>query len=114
MSGVLPPNVDVYFVRHAESCSNISRDIQGKITHPPLSYKGMQQAINLGIDNEIINMDFDKYYCSPSLRTIMTACLALRRKSLDLEYLIEYRYYYYYYYYQSFQLKLHSQLPFWI
>ena len=83
MSCVLPPNVDVYFVRHAESCSNISRDIQGKITHPPLSYKGMQQAINLGIDNEIINMDFDKYYCSPSLRTIMTACLALRRKSFE-------------------------------
>jgi hypothetical protein len=28
-------------------------------------------------------MDFDRYYCSPSLRTIMTACLALRRKSLE-------------------------------
>ena len=83
MSSVSPPNVDVYFVRHAESCSNISRDIQGKITHPPLSYNGMQQAINLGIDNEIINMDFDRYYCSPSLRTIMTACLALRRKSFE-------------------------------
>jgi broad specificity phosphatase PhoE len=79
----LPLNVDVYFVRHAESCSNISSEIQGKITHPPLSYKGMQQAINLGINNEIINMDFDKYYCSPSLRTIMTACLALRRKSFE-------------------------------
>lgn len=79
------PNVDVYFVRHAESCSNISHEIQGKITHPPLSYEGMQQAINLGINNEIINMDFDRYYCSPSLRTIMTACLALRRKSYEKE-----------------------------
>ena len=73
-------NVDVYFVRHAESCSNISTSVEGKITHPPLSYKGMQQAINLSINNKIIDMDFDKYYCSPSLRTIMTACLALRRK----------------------------------
>jgi broad specificity phosphatase PhoE len=74
-------NVDVYFVRHAESCSNISPLLSlGKASHPPLSYKGIQQAINLGINNEIINMDFDKYYCSPSLRTIMTACLALRRK----------------------------------
>jgi len=76
-------NVDVYFVRHAESCSNISNwkkdGFIGKIIHPPLSYKGMQQAINLGINNEIINMKFDEYYCSPSLRTIMTACLALRR-----------------------------------
>jgi hypothetical protein len=79
----ISPNVDVYFVRHAESCSNISREIQGKVTHPPLSYEGMQQAINLGINNEIINMDFDRYYCSPSLRTIMTACLALRRKSFE-------------------------------
>jgi hypothetical protein len=75
-------NVDIYFVRHAESCSNISTSVEGKITHPPLSYKGMQQAINLGINNKIIDMDFDKYYCSPSLRTIMTACLALRNKSI--------------------------------
>ena len=73
--------IDFYFVRHAESCSNIS-NLVGKMSHPPLSYKGIQQAINLGINNTIINMDFNKYYCSPSLRTIMTACLALRRKVL--------------------------------
>jgi broad specificity phosphatase PhoE len=84
MNSVSPPNVDVYFVRHAESCSNITSKLSiGKITHPPLSYKGIQQAIILGINNEIIDMDFDRYYCSPSLRTIMTACLALRRKSLE-------------------------------
>lgn len=77
--------VDVYFVRHAESCSNaisIASSIgYSKVSHPPLSYKGIQEAINLGINNEIIDKDFDKYYCSPSLRTIMTACLALRSKS---------------------------------
>jgi hypothetical protein len=53
----------------------------GQISHPPLTYKGMQQAINLGINNKIIDQDFDAYYCSPSLRTIMTACLALRQKA---------------------------------
>ena len=74
--------VEFYFARHAESCSNISH-LLGKMYHPPLSYKGIQQAVNLGINNKIIDMDFDKYYCSPSLRTIMTACLALRRKSLN-------------------------------
>lgn len=74
--------LNIYFVRHAESCSNISIDSLAKISHPPLSYKGIQQAINLGINNEIINMDFDEYYSSPSLRTIMTACLALRNKSI--------------------------------
>jgi broad specificity phosphatase PhoE len=82
MSNIFLPNVNVYFVRHAESCANISSFGLGKISHPPLSYKGIQQAINLGINNEIIGMDFDKYYCSPSLRTIMTACLALRKKSI--------------------------------
>lgn len=74
--------IDFYFIRHAESCSNINIFPNAKMSHPPLSYKGIQQAINLGINNKIIDMDFDKYYCSPSLRTIMTACLALRRKSL--------------------------------
>jgi hypothetical protein len=75
-------NVDIYFIRHAESCSNISSMFSfGKISHPPLSYLGIQQAINLSINNKIIDIDFDKYYCSPSLRTIMTACLALRKKA---------------------------------
>jgi broad specificity phosphatase PhoE len=68
---------NIYFVRHAQSCSNIA--IIDKIQHPPLSYKGIQQAVYLGIDNEIIDQDFEEYYCSPSLRTIMTACLALRK-----------------------------------
>lgn len=35
MNSVSPPNVDVYFVRHAESCSNIAPKLSiGKITHP--------------------------------------------------------------------------------
>lgn len=70
---------NIYFVRHAQSCSNIATI--DKIQHPPLSYEGIQQAVYLGIDNEIIDQDFDEYYCSPSLRTIMTACLALRNKN---------------------------------
>ena len=69
---------NIYFVRHAQSCSNIATI--DKTQHPPLSYEGIQQAVYLGIDNEIIDQDFDEYYCSPSLRTIMTACLALRNK----------------------------------
>ena len=73
---------DIYFVRHAESCSNVTSMLSiGQISHPPLTYKGIQQAINLGINNKIIDQDFDAYYCSPSLRTIMTACLALRTKA---------------------------------
>jgi broad specificity phosphatase PhoE len=70
---------NIYFIRHAESCSNISP--LGRHVQPPLSYKGIQQAVYLGIDNKIIDKDFEEYYCSPSLRTIMTACLALRKKT---------------------------------
>ena len=82
LTGQQNNKVDVYFVRHAESCSNIcSMASLGQISHPPLSYKGIQQAIFLGINNKIIDKDFDAYYCSPTLRTIMTACLALRKKA---------------------------------
>jgi len=77
--------VNVYFVRHATSCSNdvtvVDSIGNSKMSHTPLTYKGIQEAINLGINNKIIDQDFDTYYCSPSLRTIMTACLALRSKS---------------------------------
>jgi len=71
---------NIYFVRHAQSCSNIYKNL-GEDYQPPLSYFGIQQAIYLGIDNEIIDKDFEEYYCSPSLRTIMTAYLALRDKT---------------------------------
>ena len=70
---------NIYFIRHAQSCSNISKTDERH--HPPLSYKGIQQAVYLGIDNEIIDQDFEEYYCSPSLRTIMTAYLGLRDKT---------------------------------
>lgn len=70
---------NIYFIRHAQSCSNISKTDEHH--HPPLSYKGIQQAVYLGIDNEIIDQDFEEYYCSPSLRTIMTAYLGLRDKT---------------------------------
>ena len=87
---------NIYFVRHAQSCSNIATIDENH--HPPLSYKGIQQAVYLGIDNEIIDQEFEEYYCSPSLRTIMTAYLALRdtKKKITLKLdsnLIENRYF---------------------
>lgn len=89
----------ITFIRHAESCSNIieyddtgtfpfqklynipvnMRElIGGKISHPPLTFKGIQQAIILGVDYFNNEYNYDVLYCSPSLRTIMTALLALR------------------------------------
>lgn len=91
----------ITFIRHAESCSNIielNRDFKtfnydefikypstirevvgAKISHPPLTYNGIQQAIILGVHyfNTLPDL-YDVYYCSPSIRTIMTALLSLR------------------------------------
>jgi hypothetical protein len=46
-----------------------------KVSHPPLSYLGIQQSINLSLN---LKKNYDYYYCSPSTRTIMTALLSLR------------------------------------
>jgi len=93
----------ITFVRHAESCSNIveqfdtseyktfnykefislplnlRENIGAKISHPPLTFNGIQQAIILGTDYfNNIDFNYNIFYCSPSLRTIMTALISLR------------------------------------
>jgi hypothetical protein len=57
--------------------------ISPKIMHPPLSPLGIMQAIALGESffNTIEDKDnYNIYYTSPSIRTIMTAILSLREK----------------------------------
>jgi len=97
----------IRFIRHAESCSNINYTelpqdfsldyldsnpnelIKSQISQPPLSYYGIQQAILLGV-NVFNNLDLSMYdcyyYCSPSLRTIMTAMLSLRTINFSLNF----------------------------
>jgi len=79
------PKYNIYWVRHAESCANISPNISlYKISHPSLSNKGINQAILLGI--EYINkckLNFNLAYSSPSARTIMTALLSMRTFSIE-------------------------------
>lgn len=91
--------ISITFIRHAESCSNIVEFddtepfnftelhkfsvkirelIGGKISHPPLTFNGIQQAIILGLNYFNNEFNYDLFYCSPSLRTIMTALLSLR------------------------------------
>jgi broad specificity phosphatase PhoE len=95
----IPDNIVIDWVRHAESCSNIGGYIDyidekeakeldakpgyisPKIMHPPLSPLGIMQAIALG--ESFFNTseeNYNIYYTSPSIRTIMTAILSLREK----------------------------------
>jgi hypothetical protein len=54
-----------------------------KTSQPPLSYKGINQAILLGINK--LDEGFDYIYCSPTIRTIMTAIFSLRTHSYNSE-----------------------------
>lgn len=76
---------NIYWVRHAESCANISPLFSiEKIYHPSLSHKGINQAILMGqkfINSN--NINFDVAYSSPSTRTIMTALLSMRTFSFN-------------------------------
>ena len=101
---VTSPDYTIYWVRHAESCSNYNNDYtldlqQGTTDfktvtplntkcksifelEPPLSYNGMNQAIRLGIEYFSIPskeiQDDTMFISSPLVRTLTTALLALR------------------------------------
>ena len=104
--GAMP--YSIHWVRHAESCSNYNTDyiidkpndlynssntvyktplktkeLSASSLEPPLSYIGMSQAIMLG--NKYFSDKthiYDCYISSPMVRTITTALLALRGKSV--------------------------------
>lgn len=75
------------FVRHARSCGNILQSVDfslhplPKLDHPIITNLGVTQSILLG--QHILNKqeNYDACYCSPSIRTIMTALFALRNMS---------------------------------
>ena len=103
--GAVPlPDYTIYWVRHAESCSNYNNDYTQDLPkdtkefktvtplntkcksifelEPPLSYNGMNQAIRLGIEYFSIPpkkiQDDTMFISSPLVRTLTTALLALR------------------------------------
>ena len=103
--GAVPlPDYTIYWVRHAESCSNYNNDYTQDLPkdtkefktvtplntkcksifelEPPLSYNGMNQAIKLGIEYFSIPsngiQDDTMFISSPLVRTLTTALLALR------------------------------------
>ena len=65
----------LYWIRHAESLSNIS--FKNYFIHPILTQKGLIQSLNLG---EYFCKNLNKInhvYCSMSLRTILTCLIAV-------------------------------------
>lgn len=72
---------EITWVCNAETCFNTSSiiDVLSVLRHTPLSYLGIQQSIKLG--DKFINNNYDEYYSSPCLSTIMTALLSLRKKN---------------------------------
>lgn len=60
-----------------DESKNIHTKLLQKTSHPPLSFKGINQAILLGL-NKFNNFNYDNVYCSPTARTIMTALFSLR------------------------------------
>lgn len=87
------------WTRHAESCSNFDLgnyldqekssipNIPTTTTlkaawryQPNLSFIGMQQAIQLGNNEPVQTTHYDDVFVSPTVRTIMTALMALRGK----------------------------------
>lgn len=77
-------NLDLYLVRHAESCSNITRHKMNTyrrkhrdILHEPgLSLKGYIQSFLLR-DYLPKSIKYDKVVCSPLIRTVITAMISL-------------------------------------
>ena len=77
-------NVDLYLVRHAESCGNVKRTKmhtyrkrhRGILHEPGLSLKGYIQSFLLR-DYLPKSIKYDKVVCSPLIRTIITAMISL-------------------------------------
>jgi hypothetical protein len=95
MEKIIKKEIIINWVRHAESCSNIAPKFFGipsidSMRHPPLTPLGINQAISLNIflRENIIKKGYNNYYCSPSLRTIMTALFSLRNIEYDYELII--------------------------
>jgi len=74
---------DFYWIRHAQSCANISESMSDKMRSPVLTRLGMEQSIILGykyMNSTFGSMEGEKLAitCSPLVRTIMTCLLSMR------------------------------------
>lgn len=80
--------MELHLIRHGETDWNKERRVQGQ-SESQLTELGIQQARELG--QRIRHLDFDKIYCSSSLRTRQTAEHAFPESDIEIAYLDELR-----------------------
>ena len=80
--------MEIHLIRHGETDWNKERRVQGQ-SESQLTELGIQQAQQLG--RRIDHLDFDKIYCSSSLRTRQTAEHAFPDTNTEIAYLDELR-----------------------
>lgn len=76
--------MELHLIRHGQTNWNEERRAQGQ-SDSRLTELGEQQARELG--EKLDAIEFDRIYCSSSLRTRQTAELAFGHKNKDIEYL---------------------------
>ena len=80
--------MELHLIRHGETNWNKERRVQGQ-SDSHLTDLGTQQAKELG--QRIAHLEFDKIYCSSSLRTRQTAEYAFPELATEIKYLDELR-----------------------
>lgn len=80
--------MEIHLIRHGETNWNKERRVQGQ-SESQLTELGIQQAKELGL--RIQHLEFDKIYCSSSLRTRQTAEHAFPESTTEINYLDELR-----------------------
>ena len=80
--------MELHLIRHGETNWNKERRVQGQ-SDSHLTNLGTQQAKELG--QRIAHLEFDKIYCSSSLRTRQTAEHAFPESTSEIKYLDELR-----------------------
>ena len=78
----------LYLIRHAESEANAASDLDNPTYYydARITQRGVEQAKKL--NNRIINLKFDKYFCSPLTRTLETFSIVFPSKKPVIEPLI--------------------------
>ena len=80
--------MELHLIRHGETNWNKERRVQGQ-SDSHLTDLGTQQAKEFG--QRIAHLEFDKIYCSSSLRTRQTAEYAFPELATEIKYLDELR-----------------------
>lgn len=76
--------MEIHLIRHGETNWNKERRVQGQ-SESQLTELGIQQAKELG--QRIRHVEFDKIYCSSSVRTRQTAEHAFPESTIEINYL---------------------------